>query len=214
MNFNRLAPHYDWLEAVTAGHRLQRARTQWLDTLAGCRRVLSIGEGHGRFAAACLKQLPHIELTCIEASSGMITVAQQRTRPWQDRVRWECEDVLTWQPTQKFDAIVTCFFLDCFPPETLDAVIKHLADAAEENAIWLITDFAVPNSGLARSRAKLIHALMYAFFRVVTALPARRQTAPDGLLMQHGFKLTQRRGFEWGLLRSDVWCQGSPSLLL
>jgi len=53
MNFDRLAPHYDWLEALTAGGLLQRVRTACLGELAGRRRILSAGEGHGRFAAAC-----------------------------------------------------------------------------------------------------------------------------------------------------------------
>ena len=52
MSFDALAPHYDWMEALLAGRRLERARAAQLDALAGRRRVLSAGEGHGRFAAA------------------------------------------------------------------------------------------------------------------------------------------------------------------
>ncbi len=208
MNFNRLAPHYDWIEAVAAGSRLQRARLQWLDTLAGCRHILSVGEGHGRFAAACLARLPHANLTCVEASPAMMAVGQRKTRAWEDRVQWECADVLAWQPPRKYDAIVTCFFLDCFPPETLDAVVRRLAGSAAERAVWLVTDFAIPAAGPARFRAQTIHALMYKFFRVCAALPARRLAAPDELLFQHDFKLTNRRAFEWGLVRSDVWRRG------
>ena len=52
MKFDRLAPHYDWMESWLAGERLQRARTSGLDALTGRRRILSVGEGHGRFAAA------------------------------------------------------------------------------------------------------------------------------------------------------------------
>lgn len=209
MSFNRLAPHYDWLEAVTAGSRLERARTQWLDTLAGCRHILSVGEGHGRFAAACLARFPHANLTCVETSPAMMAVGRRKTRAWADRVKWECADVLAWQPPQKYDAIVTCFFLDCFPPETLDAVVRRLAGSAVERAVWLVTDFAIPAAGPARFRAEAIHALMYAFFRVCVALPARRMTAPDTFLAQRGFKLTGRRDFEWGLLRADVWSRGA-----
>ena len=208
MNFNRLAPHYDWLEAIMAGSRLQEVRTQWLHALAGCKHVLSVGEGHGRFAAAFLERFPQAKLTCVEASPAMITMAQQRTRPWEDRVRWERADTLVWQPAQKYDAIVTCFFLDCFPQEALTAVVHHLANASSERAIWLVADFAVPDAGPARWRAKAVHALMYAFFHFVVALPARRLTLPDEALMRQGFQLTGRREFEWGLLRADIWHRG------
>lgn len=212
MNFNRLAPHYDWLEAVTAGSRLQRARTQWLDRLAGCQHVLSVGEGHGRFAAAFLKRFPRAKLTCVEASPAMLAVGQRRTRSWQDRVRWECADALAWQPAMQYDAIVTCFFLDCFPPEMLSAVVRHLARAASERSIWLVTDFAMPKSGPARWRAQAVHSLMYAFFRVMATLPARSLTRPDGLLAEHGYKLGCRREFEWGLVGAEVWQRGDGVL--
>ncbi|HEY8993259.1 MAG TPA: class I SAM-dependent methyltransferase [Lacunisphaera sp.] len=205
MKFDRLAPHYDWLEAFTAGQRLQRARTQWLDELAGCRHVLSVGEGHGRFAAAFLARFPEARLTCLEASPGMIAVGKQRVRAWADRVHWEQADALTWSPTQPYDAVVTCFFLDCFPPDALASVVKRLADSTAPSAKWLVTDFAVPVSGAARWRARAVHALMYAFFRVAVALPARRLTNPDDLLAAHGFRLTHRREFEWGLVRSELW---------
>jgi SAM-dependent methyltransferase len=205
MNFERLAPHYDWLEAVTAGGRLQRARTHWLDQLAGRRRILSVGEGHGRFAAACLARFPEAELTCVEASPAMLALARRRNRGLPGRVHWECAEVLAWQPVQRYDAIVTCFFLDCFPPDTLAAVIGHLATAATADAVWLLSDFDVPLRGPARWRAQAVHALMYAFFRAVAALPARSLAPPDAELQRQGFELTGRRHFEWGLLRAEVW---------
>jgi SAM-dependent methyltransferase len=208
MNFNLLAPHYDWLEAVTAGSRLQRARTRWLEALAGCKHVLSVGEGHGRFAAAFLERFPQAKLTCVEASPGMLALARRRTRPWEDRVRWECADALAWQAVQKYDAVVTCFFLDCFPPDTLATIVRHVANAASAHAIWLMTDFAMPPAGLARWRAQGVHSLMYGFFRLVTRLPARRVTQPDGLLAAQGFELRRRQAFEWGLISADLWQRG------
>lgn len=205
MNFDRLAPHYDWLEAVSAGGRLQRARTAWLDALKGRPRILSVGEGHGRFAAACLARFPEAELTCVEASPVMLAVAQRRCQGLPGRIRWECGDVLAWQPAQQYDAIVTCFFLDCFPPDTLAAVVARLAGAATEDAVWLHTDFALPENGLARWRARAIHSLMYAFFRVFTGLPARKLTVPDADFARCGFDRAGSRDFEWGLIRAELW---------
>lgn len=206
MNFDRLAPHYDWLEALTAGPRLQRVRTAWLGELRGRRRILSVGEGHGRFAAACVAAHPTAELTCIEASPRMLARAQTRLGPAAARVDWQCSDFLAWTPpAEKFDAIVTCFFLDCFPPETLAVVIDRLAACATADASWLVADFAVPDRGAARWRARAVHALMYAFFRGVVRLPARRLTPPGTALCAHGFDLVGRREFEWGLLRADLW---------
>jgi len=204
MSFDRLAPHYDWMEAVLAGGTLQRMRTAWLDRLSGCRRILSVGEGHGRFAAACAARFPSTELTVLDASPAMLARARQRIPPTA-RVHWVTSELGAWEPRERYDAIVTCFFLDCFPPDQLAAAIARLAAAAEDDAIWLVSDFAVPERGLARWRARAIHAAMYGFFRVATRLPARRLTAPDDLLAAHGFSLQGRRESDWGLLRADYW---------
>jgi len=208
MSFDGLAPHYDWMEAVTAGDRLQRARTAWLETLRGRKNILSAGEGHGRFSEACAARFPEARLTCLESSEKMLARARRRVPAPPARVTWISGDIFAWLPADRYDAIVTCFFLDCFTPEQLAEVIGKLARCATPDAVWLVADFAVPERGAARWRARAVHALMYAFFRIFTALPARRQTAPDELLRAHGFRLEGRREFEWGLLRADVWRRG------
>ena len=211
MSFDRLAPHYNWLEALTAGSRLQRARVCWLDALADRRRILSVGEGHGRFAAACLQRHPQAELTCVDASAGMIEVGRRRTAGFERRVQWVCADVLSWRPPQRYDAIVTHFFLDCFRPEQLAAVVRVLASAADARAVWLVSDFVVPDAGVRRLRARAVHAIMYAFFRYTTRLPARRVTDPAPLLSAQGFGRIRCREFEWGLIRADWRGRAAPS---
>jgi ubiquinone/menaquinone biosynthesis C-methylase UbiE len=208
MSFDALAPHYDWLEAVLAGPLLQRCRTTWLDALAGSRAILSAGEGHGRFATACALRHPESRLHCVDASAPMLARARRRARAagLAGRITWETAVLPGWTPPlSAFDAIVTGFFLDCFPPPMLAAVVATLAAAARPGARWLVTDFAVPAHGAARWRARAVHALMYGFFRVATRLPARRLTPPDALLTGQGFRLVGRRTFNWGLLQADWW---------
>ena len=205
MNFDRLAAHYDWMETLTAGGRLQRMRTHWLGELAGRKRILSVGEGHGRFAAACLARYPDAELTCVEASPAMLAVARARVGGLAGKVNWVGGDILAWQPDGTYDAIVTCFFLDCFPPETLAAVVAKLAAGAAPDAVWINCDFNVPARGWAHWRARAVHALMYGFFRVVVGLPARRLTPPDAELERQGFERAGRVEADWGLLRAEVW---------
>jgi ubiquinone/menaquinone biosynthesis C-methylase UbiE len=208
MSFDHLAPHYDWLESLTAGARLQRARTAWLPALEGCRRILSVGEGHGRFAGACASAYQDTELTCVEASPAMLARAQRRQQGRPARIRWQQSDIFSWQPDGSYDAIVTCFFLDCFAPDELQRVVDKLAGCASARAKWIVADFAIPASGLARRRAQLVHALMYGFFRRVARLSARHVTPPDSLLRAAGFSLEARKQWEWGLIRADLWQRG------
>jgi ubiquinone/menaquinone biosynthesis C-methylase UbiE len=211
MSFDILAPHYSWMEKVLAGPRLQRARTAHLDQLAGCERLLILGVGHGHFLRACAHRFPTAEIVSVDASAGMLAHAERRARaaPAPERLRFVHAALPAWRPPRgEFDAIATHFFLDCFPPDELAEVVAALAEGARPSARWLITDFAVPPRGWRRHRARAIHAAMYAFFRPVTRIRARRVTPPDDLLRTQGFTLAERRAAELGLIQSDLWIRG------
>lgn len=208
MSFDVVAPHYDWMEAVSAGSLLQRVRTHWLDDLGGCSHVLSVGEGHGRFAEAFVARHPQARLTCVDDSARMLARARRRldASGGAGAVTWTRGTLPAWRPEPgAYDGLVTNCFLDCFPPDQLADVIATLADGAAPRATWLVADFAVPSHGPARWRAQAAHAAMYAFFRQVTRIPARRLTPPDPYLRQAGFRLAGRQTFSWGLLQADVW---------
>ena len=209
MSFDRLARHYRWMELVLAGEKLQRCRTAFLATVRDARRVLILGEGNGRFLVECRRELKRAEITCVDASARMLRLAEHRLSRHKlslEKIRFVQADALAWKPPPgKFDLVVTHFFLDCFRADQLDGLLGSLTRACQPGAKWLLADFQVPDRGLCRWRAKLIHALMYGFFRAVTRLPARQLTVPDPLLRVHGFVLRQRMTSDWALLRSDLW---------
>lgn len=209
--FDLLAPIYPLLEKLLAGPRLQRCRTTWVGQLAPCRRVLIAGVGHGPFLRDFLPRFPGAHLTCLDASSAMLATAQREARRAGldlSRVEFVHAALPAWPPTagtDPFDLIVTNFFLDCFAPDELTRVIAALDAAAAPEAHWLVADFSIPARGLARWRARAVHALMYAFFRRVTGLGAHHLTDPDARLTARGFTLARRSISEWGLLRADLW---------
>jgi len=209
MSFDRLAPHYGWMECLLAGGKLQRMRTRWLPELPIPRRALLAGEGHGRFLIELCRVAPEAEIVCADSSSGMLSAARRRLERHglsSARVRFERQDFLRSSGIAgHFDLVATHFFLDCFPPAQLAAVIQEIARAAAEKAHWLVADFRTPPRGPARLRARSILALMYGFFRCATRLPARTLTPPDPFLAAEGFQLRSRQTSEWGLLHADWW---------
>jgi ubiquinone/menaquinone biosynthesis C-methylase UbiE len=209
MSFDRLAPHYSWMEAVLAGKRLQRCRTAWLDALTGCETLLIAGVGHGHFLRCCAQRFPELRITSVDSSATMLRHARTRvesTDARMNRLTFVHAALPEWTPpAASFDAIATHFFLDCFPPDELRAVVNALSAAGKPSAQWLLTDFTVPSTGLARHRARAVHAVMYSFFRRVAKIRARRVTTPDELLRREGFELRNRTSAEWGLLHSDRW---------
>lgn len=188
---------------------MQQARAAWLDRLAPCGRVLSAGEGHGRFAEAFARRYPGKPLVCLDACEPMMAKARRRVLRAVGPaagVTWLHSKLPDWEPpVGAFDAIVTCFFLDCFSPDQLVRIVEVLARAAAPGAIWVNTDFAVPASGPARWRALGVHWLLYAFFRFTTGLQARVLTPADAALGACGFRLAARRKLDWGLMHADFW---------
>lgn len=215
MNFDLLAPFYRWIEIISAGRKLQQCRTAFLDELPAPRRILILGEGHGRSVVECLRRFPMADITCVEASASMIEQARRnldRHGLNESRVQFIHSDVLAWQaPAGAFDLVITHFFLDCFAPNQLEVLVPMISKATTPDANWLIADFQIAPIGWRRWRSQLILWLLYRFFRLTTRLTAQELTPPDKLLEQAGFTLSKRIEFEWALLKSEWWRKGSAS---
>ena len=192
------------METLSAGAKLQRCRTAFLDDIPVPERVLLAGEGHGRFLPECARRFPDAEIVVVDSSSLMLEISKRTVKT--GRVKFVHADMLDWQaPDAAFDLVVTHFFLDCFTKEELATVIGNISRAATARADWLVADFEIPSSGPARLRARTILTLLYRFFRTTSGLRASRLIPPDEFLKIAGFSRKGRRTFDWGLLKSELW---------
>jgi ubiquinone/menaquinone biosynthesis C-methylase UbiE len=209
VSFDLVGRHYHWLETITFGNALQRARTYWIDTIPRPRRTLILGEGDGRFLCELVRAYPKIDVDCVDASETMLQLARarlRRTHPEStSHVDFICEDILKWSPKGSYDLLVTHFFLDCFPGRELQAIIAKLARAAEPGGVWLIADFTIPRNSFARARARLWLRMMYTFFRAVAGIAATELVDPTPYLDRHGFIRDSENVSRGRMLRSDVY---------
>jgi ubiquinone/menaquinone biosynthesis C-methylase UbiE len=209
MSFDRLAIHYSWMETVFAGDLMQRCRTRFLSQTKRCRNALLVGEGTGKFLTTLLRSNPEIRVTCVEQSAGMIRQMRQRLRSAglaDSRIEFKEMNALDWTPPyNQYDLVATHFFLDCFRGEQLERLVASLAGSTRPRALWLVTDFREPERGWRRWRAKLLLAMLYAFFKLTTRIPASCLTPPDSYLTGAGFKLRKRRLDNFGFAHSDIW---------
>jgi ubiquinone/menaquinone biosynthesis C-methylase UbiE len=210
VSFDRIAPHYRWLEAVAFGNALQRARVAWLADLENPVRALIVGEGNGKFLCELLRTHPRIEVDCLDASARMLQLARERVhregRGGERQVRFLHADLRTWSPKENiYDLIVTHFVLDCFTENEATAIVGKLARALTADASWLIADFSIPSQKLARLRTKVWLAAMYLFFRVVAAISARHLIDASPLLERHRFQCLCRRSWQFSMLKSELW---------
>jgi ubiquinone/menaquinone biosynthesis C-methylase UbiE len=211
-NFDRLARSYRTLEFLAFGRDLERARTAYVDRLAGCREILVLGEGDGRYLARLVQAAPAARIHCVDASAAMLARASARlsATPARERVTFERADALSLRLVpERYDAVVTLFFLDCFPAGQVAALIDRVRISLRPGALWAWADFAVPPRGWARWRARATLALLYAFFRWQTSLPARELPPAEEMLRRAGFRLVAERELQAGLVRSALFSSGA-----
>jgi SAM-dependent methyltransferase len=212
-NFDRLARIYRPLEYGAFGRDLERARFCFLDRLRDCRAVLILGEGDGRCLHRVVHAAPDARIDCLDLSPAMLARAEARLpADARARVTFRCVDLLTAPlPAEAYDAVVTLFFLDCFTTEQAADLVRRIAASLRPGARWLWADFSLPPAGLARVRARLWLALLYAFFHWQTSLSARVLPPAEELIAGAGFKPESERVFQWGFVRSVIFSQPVPA---
>jgi len=203
MNCDRIAAFYRWLEYAVFGRALERRRAAFLAEVAGARRVLALGDGDGRALAALVAAAPSARVDYVDSSAKMLELA--RARAGTDRVHYRQADARALQFNETlgesgYDLIVTHFFLDCFDDAELRALVEKTARAAAPAAYWVVSEFRP-----ATVYARLLIAVMYAFFRRATGLKTRRLADHHPHFLHHGFRLERVERTWSGMLASELW---------
>jgi len=205
--FDRLAQFYRWMEYFSFGPLLMRCRIEFLPRLAHCRNALLIGDGDGRFTARLLETNHEIRVDAVDSSPAMLKALVRRARKSSSRLRTEVADARAWQPcnSEPYDLIVTHFFLDCLTTDEVRSLAARVRAASTRNAIWLVSEFAVPQSIFGRIVARPLVFALYLAFGILTGLRIRTLPSYPAALAESGFRLANRRTRLWGLLASELW---------
>jgi SAM-dependent methyltransferase len=213
-NFDPIARPYRWLEYLTFGPYLERCRFHFLAQLSAHRRALVLGDGDGRFTTGLLAANPQISVDAVDSSMKMLDLLTQRVfrlgQPARERLRVIHNDALAFKPEgPPYDLIVTHFFLDCLAHDDLAALLMHIKPHLTPGAIWLISEFAVPERQPAAVLSRLLIGTLYRAFRILTGL--KTQSLPDypSTFRQNGFSMTSQKPFLGGLLVTQLWRRDS-----
>lgn len=207
-NYDRVARVYRAFEYAAFGRDLERARFSLLPGLADCATLLIIGEGDGRLLQKLLQLNARAAMHCLDLSPAMLARARQRIGAEAARVQFQVADIRsTVLPAKHYDAVVTCFVLDCFSAEDCAAIIARIVPALRPGSRWLWADFVLPPSGLRRLRARLWLAVLFSCFRWATRQTVRELPPAETLITAAGFQPLDQRGFQGGLLRSVLFSQ-------
>lgn len=217
--YDRLAPHYHWLEKLVFATTLQRCRTALLPRIAGSRRVLFFGDGDGRLLRAFLdvqraqaQRSPstsaEYRVDVVDLSEAMNCLSRARLHPEEcDRVRYHAVDARDFPLLEaSYDAIVTPFFLDGFALADTQMLMGRMKQALRPGGLWLDVDFHVPARGWRRQRARLWLYLLYKAFGLTTGMKTNELVQVEAEALADGWQVVDERRFSADLLVARLFC--------
>lgn len=208
--FDKLARIYHWMEYLSFGPALTKCRNEFLPDTTHCRNALVIGDGDGRFTARLLAANKTIRVDAIDASPAMLEALLRGAGGNGARVRAEVADARAWRPrnSERYDLVVTHFFLDCLTNDEVRKLADWIRSSSTPNALWMVSDFAVPHTIFGRLVARPLVSALYRAFGLLTGLKIRSLPDHASALAAAGFRIGQKRTRLFGLVASELWAGG------
>jgi hypothetical protein len=208
-NFNHLAHVYRWMEWLSFGPFLWQCRCFFLSRLRRHRRALVMGDGDGRFAARLLRENCDIRIDAVDGSVAMLRELARRASVHGSRLHAHAADAREFVPPRRdYDLVVTHFFLDCLTGDEIGCVARRLRKHACADAMWIVSEFAVPAGWYGRFVVRPVIALLYCAFGLLTGLKVRRLPDHHSGLRAAGWQLAEKRTWLGGMLVSELWHAG------
>ncbi len=205
-DFNRLARMYLWMELLTFGPWLERCRFAFVSDFGACRNALILGDGDGRFTARLLKTNPFIHVDAVDASPAMLFELLRRAGTENARVDIHPADARNFNfPGSQYDLIATHFFLDCLTTDEIASLVRRLRSRIAPEALWVVSEFAVPPNSFGRLVARPLVGCLYRIFGVLTGLTIRGLPDYPAIFLQSGFVPILKRSMLAGLIVSEIW---------
>lgn len=171
VNFNRIAPVYDFLSSIVFGKQIINASACYLSELPISGNVLYIGGGSGILLNKMLENRPNITIDFVEPSSKFIELAKQNVNAqFYGQVNFIHGNHLAISSQQKYNAVITFFVLDIFTETEAQLFCKSIYNSLVDSGLWLNADFEKPT----HLGSKLLLKSMYVFFKLVSNINAKQ----------------------------------------
>lgn len=209
-NFDSVARAYRLMEYFSFGRMLERCRFHFLMRCSHSRHALVLGDGDGRFTARILASNPTVKVDAVDASPAMLAVLRERARQScqnaDTRLQTIQADLRRFTPTDNdYDLVISHFFLDCLTDGEVTALIARLSPCISQDAIWLVSEFAVPEKGWRRVSGRTVIRVLYFVFFVLTGLHVRQLPKYTQAFNENGFHTSEKATYLGGMLTAEMW---------
>jgi len=162
--FNRIAPYYGRLSRLVFGKAVLNAQLNFLDRISDGDQVLVLGGGSGEWLGEIQKKNEKCEITFVEASSSMISLAKKNVYD-ESRVTFIHGTQMDIPMHRQYDAVLIFFFFDMFTSSSLEELLELLKQRSSWDSTWLVADFVNE-----KAWHSMLLRLMYGFFKIVASL--------------------------------------------
>ena len=199
-NFDSVAGFYDKLATLVFGTAMRRAQTTYLYDIPQGSNVLILGGGTGWLLSELSAVNPTCKVWYTDASSQMISLSKRKMRNSTHEIVFIHGTEESIPVEIMFDAVITHFYLDLFPPDSCNVTIRKIRSNIRTGGLWLVSDFI--NTTWWHG---VMLRMMYGFFRLMCGIEGSSLSPWKNLLEENGFKEHKSREFFGGFIKSAVF---------
>lgn len=185
---------YGFLSKIYSGKPIQRCREAMIEHMKPGDKVVFAGVGYGEDAIKAAEK--GADVTIVELSETMLSKFRQTLAASGAKVsiRQIHADILAFSEFEKFDYVVSNFFLNIFDRAMMQKVLQHLAKLGKPGANIVIGDFIYP-SGNVLSKAFQVSYwyLANALFWILASNPLHNIYDYPSLMSNIGLKVQEKR---------------------
>jgi hypothetical protein len=197
--FNKVAFAYDALARIFIGKSIQQAQRYFLQEVKQAGQILILGGGTGWILQDIAAVNPRAKIYYVEASSIMIDKAKRVSS--NNHITFIHGTGIDIPGEIFFDVVITNFYFDLFPKESLKKRVDLIASRLLPKAMLLATDFVITKN----ISHRILLWIMYRFFRMVTRMEARSLPPWEKIVADNGFQVRKSQVFKNGFIKSIVF---------
>ncbi|GAL83382.1 ubiquinone/menaquinone biosynthesis methylase [Sporocytophaga myxococcoides] len=206
--FNRLAAIYDYLLLIPPGRGFIKSQEELIHLLPEKKSCLIIGGGTGNFLRSLIISGKVTNIVNLDISEKMLAKASVKIKDlYQDcKVEFRRGSFDKIAEEEKFDLIITNFFLDLFSQEEVKTWISFIHEKLSSEGLFYYTDLQISRGKTLRTFMKNMYIkVLYFFFRNTTSISGKTLIDLRTEILQSGFNIIHEKGYLKELFYSAIF---------
>jgi len=198
MNYNYIAPYYDFLSRLCFLNRQQMAHKIILNYVKPNDKILWLGGGSGWFLPKMDELGFPLTIDYVEVSTIMINKAKQHKLKHLS-VNFITQDILHFYPDKIYDVVITAFIFDHFTTTDCQEMFYRFTLNLNHKAKWIYIDFNEDQNQMQR----LLTKTMVVFFNLVAGF--RTNDFPKVDILFNSYQLIDKQSYFLDYIQSKIY---------